>query len=422
MANLKNAGDVDIKQLVIASPSGSSLDVRNQVVSINIFEDMFSPFITGTLVIKDSLDFVNYFPLIGDETLYIEIATPGFNTKNTFIRGNFKIFKLSDREMMGNRSVGYILHFISSEAVIDLNTKISKSYNDTISNTAASILKSFSLTSDIGRYNVETTVNNLSYVSNFWSPTKNLNYLAENAVSITGSPTFLFFENRNGLNFLSMESLFKTKPIREFTYNNYNREMNYQGSDNIRNIEKDFSKIIDILIPTAYDYIERMRSGTFSSTLITHNITTKSYNSNGFDFLSDYDKDVRLNKYPLITPSAMHSTDAAIAIMHKSAATLSGTSDITNSAIFQKRRSLLALSESCKVQITILGRTDYTVGQIVTLNLPRNIPIDKGDTNTKDNMFSGNYIVSSLRHAIDREKHTIRMELIKDSSGVKLKS
>lgn len=420
MGDLKAAGDVEIKQLVIATTSGPSLDIRNQVMSINIYEDLFSPFITGTIILQDSLDFVNYFPLIGDETLYITIATPGFTEKGTFIDGVFRIFKLSDREMMSNRSVGYILHFISSEAVVDLNTKICQSFNEDIAILSIKLLSTYlSLKSDIGRYNIEPTLNSISYVSNYWSPIKNLNYLAENAISMTGSPTFLFFENRVGLNFVSLEGLYKGNSVRSFTYDNFSRDVSRSTANSTRDIEKDYSKIIDIIVPTAYDYIERMRSGTFSSTLITHNITTKSYNSTGFDFLTDWSKDVRLNKYPLLTPSAMHSPAAAMATIHKSSAILPGTSDVTNSKIFQKRRSLLALAESSKVEITILGRTDYTVGQKIYLDLAQNKPIDKGDK-TQDEMFSGFYLISSMRHSFERNVHKIKMELIKDSSDKKL--
>ena len=35
-------------------------------------------------------------------------------------------------------------------------------------------------------------------------------------------------------------------------------------------------------------------------------------------------------------------------------------------------------------------------------------------------MFSGNYIISSVNHFIDREKHQCHMELIKDSFIVDL--
>lgn len=416
---LKAAGEVDIQRVEIVASSRRSLDIRNQVIAINIFEDIFSPFITGNLVIKDAMDLVNYLPLIGDETLHLRLATPGFKDKNTFIDITCKIFKLSDREMMANRAVGYILHFISNEAMMDLNLKLSKAFNDNIATVAEKILSDCSI-KNTDRFHVEPTSNNISYVSNYWSPVKNLNYLADHAISMTGSPTFLFFENRNGLNFASLDYLYTLPKVRDFIVNDYSRDFNQGDSGNIRNIERDFSQVIDITVPVAYDYVDRMRQGTFASTLITHDITTKTYSYAGFDFLTDYDKDKRLNKYPLLNQNIVHSPAAAIATIHKANGVLAGNNDVTNSKIFQKRRSLLSLADSCRIQITVLGRTDYTIGQKVNVTTNRNMPIDKEDGDVTDYTFSGDYIIASIRHVIDRESHQCVMELIKDSTNLKM--
>lgn len=415
--DLAYAGDVNIESVEIISSKRNSLNIRNQVVSINIYEDIFSPFITGTLVVKDALDLVNFFPLVGDEQLNLKLSTPGFTGKTGVIDLKCRIYKMTDREMVGNRVVAYMLHFISSEAIMDLNLKLSKSYTGNISNIVLSILNECSI-SDPERFHIEDTINAVTYVSNYWSPVKNLNYLAEHAISKHNSPTFLFFENRNGLNFVSLGELYTFPVVRNFVYNDYSRDY-IPGSDgNIRNIEKDFSQIIDVNIPIAYDYIERMTNGAFASTLITHNITTKTYNYAGFDFLTDYADDVRLNKYPLISKNIIHSPAAAITTMHKANGVLSGNNDITNSKIFQKRRSLLTLADSAKIEITVLGRTDYTVGQKINVNFNQIKPIDKEDKDIDDLVFSGDYIISSIKHFIDRTSHKCVFELIKDSTNV----
>lgn len=414
---LQFAGGVNIESLEVISSKGYSINIKNQVVSINIYEDIFSPFITGTLVVKDALDLVNFFPLVGDETIKIKISTPGFTDKKGIIDINCKIYKMTDRELIGNRVVGYMLHFISSEAVMDLNLKLSKAYTGNISDIVASILKECSI-SNPERFHIEPTINSVTYVSNYWSPIKNLNYLAEHAISNHNSPTFLFFENRNGLNFVSLGELYTYPSVRSFVCNDYSRD-NIPGADgSIRNIERDFSQVIDVKIPVAFDYIERMTNGAFASTLITHDITTKTYNYAGFDFLTDYDTDKRLNKYPLISKNVLHSPAAAIATMHKANGVLSGNNDITNSKIFQKRRSLLALADSAKIEITVLGRTDYTIGQKINVSFNQNKPIDIGDTDIDDLVFSGDYIISSIKHFIDRKSHNCVFELIKDSTNV----
>ena len=60
---LRQAGDVSIDYVNITSMANrTGFNIKNQVITIQIFEDLFSPFITGSLIIKDSLDLINKLP------------------------------------------------------------------------------------------------------------------------------------------------------------------------------------------------------------------------------------------------------------------------------------------------------------------------------------------------------------------------
>ena len=62
---IKFAGDVNIASLTISSlVTGNKFDISHQVAGIHIFEDMFSPFITGSLSFMESLDFAANFPFV----------------------------------------------------------------------------------------------------------------------------------------------------------------------------------------------------------------------------------------------------------------------------------------------------------------------------------------------------------------------
>ena len=69
------AGDVTINSLELIAGS-TKLDIRNQIANIEFFEDIFSPFITGKVVISDTQDLINRMPLIGQEILQVNIETP----------------------------------------------------------------------------------------------------------------------------------------------------------------------------------------------------------------------------------------------------------------------------------------------------------------------------------------------------------
>ena len=94
-----------------------------------------------------------------------------------------------------------------------------------------------------------------------------------------------------------------------------------------------------------------------------------------------------------------------------------GYGDISNSNITQERISLLNMSDAMKVTVVMPGRTDYTVGQKVFLEIIQPEPLDNIDTveAEEDKLFSGYYLIGAINHNINREKHECTMELIKDS-------
>lgn len=420
--SIRFAGDVNIDKIEIISSNGFLQNVTNQVIAIEIFEDLYSPFITGNIVVKDSLDLANLFPFVGEEFINLKIHTPTLEDKTQVIDSQFYIYKMSNRELMGDRNVVYQLHFISPEAIVDLNKKISKVYEGKISDIASKLVtdKTFGLETK-KKLNLEPTPNSVKYISNFWSPIKNLNYIAGNAVNTANAASYVFFENRVGFNFVSLENLFKSPVKQDFVYDSYIRDM---GSLNttIRNVEEDYKRIVDVSIPEAYDYMDRSMSGMFSSKMISSDITLKRYVAKNFDMLKDFSKNSHLNAFPLASKKNIQRPSSLIINYQKEYGLFNGYTDVTNAKTLQQRISLLQQAEGSKIEITVPGRTDYTVGMKVSVKLYKNSPVTKTDSNEDitDNMFSGNYLISAINHYINREKHECKMELIKDSFIVDL--
>ena len=100
----------------------------------------------------------------------------------------------------------------------------------------------------------------------------------------------------------------------------------------------------------------------------------------------------------------------------------SGFGDATNYKHVQERISLIKLAEAGKIEITVPGRSDYTIGQKVAVTLNKIQPVsDKdNDEDLVDKMFSGYYIISAVNHYVTRERHECHMELIKDSLQLKI--
>lgn len=414
---LSFAGDVQIQELMLYSvPSGNSQNITNQVIGIQIFEDMFSPYISGNIVVRESLDILNNLPITGQEWLSFRIKTPTLQDEYD-IGGLFYVYKISDREFLAEKNVVYKLHFISIEALNENTTKLSKGYGGKVSDLAKTVLTDWVGESRIGF--IEETKNSTKYVSNFWTPVKNMNFLANQAINMNDSPSYLFFENRGGFNFISLDTLYKTDVMQTFNYNMTGRDVLPTGQS-VRLLENDYQRINNIVFPESFDTVSHMSKGSYASTLYTHDLVSKRFKVNKFEYIEKFDKQNHLNKYPL-TAKAMAAgffkPSAAIFTNEQEYGVFSGFGDVSNSSILQQRVSTINQAEGLRVTIVVPGRTDYTVGQKVNLKIVQPEPISEKDTyeNEEDKIFSGNYLISAINHSISRERHECTMELIKDS-------
>jgi hypothetical protein len=411
---IRFAGDVAIDNITVITSKGLKQNITNQVLAIEIYEDLFSPFITGKLTVNDSFDFVNLFPFIGEEYLDVKIYTPTFDKKD-YIEQQFYIYKVSDRILSGDRTVLYHLHFISKEAIIDVNRHVSRAYSGKVSDIAKEIISNPTSGLQSKKFtNIEPTSNSIKFISNFWTPVKSLTYIANGAASSTGSANYVFFENRAGFNFVSLDLLYKQPAKQEFVYDNYARDIQSDGRS-IINLNEDYKRILDIDVPVVQDYIERARSGMFASKLISHDILTKRYNSKNFDIDNDYAKTSHLNENGVVTKNNIRHPNSKIVNMSKHYGAFNKFTDVSNSKTIQRRISQLAQAETTKINIVVLGRTDYTVGMKVKVNLNKVEPITSEELDTSDKILSGYYIISAINHYINRDKHECNMELIKDS-------
>ena len=412
------AGDVSIDKIRVTARNGFSQDVTPQVIAIQIFEDIFSPFMTGSLILKESFDLINLIPFAGEEQLELEISTPSLENGN--IKSKFYIYKLTDRELLGDKNVVYQLHFISPEAIVDLNKKVSRVFGDKPETIIDYLLKdSVNGLQTTKRLITEPSSKIVKFISNFWSPSKTIQFIADNSVNTNDSPSYLFFENRDGFNFVSLESLYANKPYQEFTYDKYMRDKRKDGSDT-KNVGQDYKRIQTISIPIGVDYMDRIRSGFFASKMISFDLTKKQYNVKPYNMFDTFDGSKHLNEYPVASEKSIFRTNSTFINYPRANSTFSGFGDATNYRNEQKRLSLLKQAESNKIQVVVPGRCDYTVGQKVNVKLYKIEPVSDKDGDLVDKMFSGNYIIAAINHYINREGHECNMELIKDSLMMKV--
>lgn len=410
---IKFAGEVNLNKIELVSLNGMRVNVAAQVLNIEIYEDIFSPFISLSIVLRESIDFINLFPFVGEEYVELDIRTP---TIDQAINGNFYIYKITDRTYTAEREVVYTIKCISEEFLIDSNVRVNKAISGNIAESARKLMKDEGLDSKKNII-VEKTSNSTKFVSNYWNPVKCLNYLAASASNLESSPSYLFFENRDGLNFISINTLLQNKPYQNFSKDNYTRNRVDREVDSFANISEDYKRILEFKVPVLTDYMKAVQNGQMKSRMITHDILTKKYVVKDYSVKKDPQPFSLLNDNPLYSKYALVNPSSTMLSVVRHYGSFQSYADVSNSKIIQRRMAFFENLRKYTVNASVYGRTDYTVGQIVDLFIPRASAITKEDSDDgKDAMLSGKYLVSAISHVITRENHTCNLELIKNST------
>jgi hypothetical protein len=266
--------------------------------------------------------------------------------------------------------------------------------------------------------NVEETRNTIKYVSNFWSPYTNLNFMSKRSISkATGSANYVFFENTRGYNYVSIDYLLEANSKATYIYDNNSRDPSGTGGSSSRDVKDQLSRIESYKIDTAYDYMQRIQNGMYKSKLITHDMVTKSYNIQIMDYQTEYEKHNHLNPYPLSTAGLPSKSTAFQTTRIRAMEGFDNYKSDGMKSWLLKNIMQSNEANAYTMEVTVPGRTDIAVGDVVDVYIYRNTPYMSKDTeeNIIDKTFSGRYLISSLCHNLDREKHNMIMTLVKDS-------
>lgn len=407
MSSVNFTGEVKILRAKILSFKGTTADIQQQIIGIEVYEDIFSPFRTMNVVLRESVDFLNLFPFIGEELINIKIETPGTNRP---IEGLFYVYRVSDRVQTKDKEVVYTLKAISQEWVTDINSKISKTFLG-----EPKVIVNELITQGLGSTRpilIGKTTNKTAFTAGYWSPVKCLNHLAKLTIGQKESPTFLFFENRNGFNFECINDLLLRSPYQTFNRDNFSRTL--AGGNSLQTVvdpQQEYQSILEMSVPETGDFMRDMLEGKFKSTMFTYDITKGVMKENKFEFSKMGAN--QLNPNPGTSNKVVATEQSKVTTKQAQFATYNNISNVTNYKYHQHRQAFFNQLLKFKTMILVKGRTDYTVGQVMKLDIPK---MKQMGVNNEDKILSGNYLLSAICHNIYKDGHKCTMELIKDST------
>jgi len=432
---LVTADDFYLEKINIVTPK-NIVNIKSVFVELSYYEDIFRGTVSGHVLISDSISMIDRLGLSGNDFLELKFRKSKFVEEGQSISKYFRIYRVGERILNNSETESYALHFCSEELFLSEQTKVSKAYDGkTIEEIVTDILNKH-MQIDEKYLTIESTEGLYDFVIPYKKPFDAINWLANYAIpteakTVKGAD-FVFFENSEGFNFCSLQSLFTSR-----IYNNYiYSQKNVDNLGNKGSLGRDLSTIKSYTFLDTFDTLYGTVSGAFANRLITIDPLTRRYTDTKFDYVSDYqDKLNDKEKNSLINnaqnrlgKTANQNYDAVLKVMTTNAnqKTAVGILDkphtVANDIRVEKyvpyRTAQLALSHYVRIKLTISGDPNLTVGTTINVELPSSASNKDGsglNEGLTDQQYSGKYLITSVRHIVSSQmKYETVLEVVKD--------
>jgi hypothetical protein len=389
--------------------------------SLDIFENVFCPFITADLILLDGASFIEKNNITGGEDFEIEFE--GYGSDQSLK------YKLKISELIYNipnpnvRSKNVGLRLVSEEYLNDSSNYISKSYN-TGTKSIIEDIKNNVLKSKKPCF-IEESKDLPVIVIPFLTPFQAIDFIRKRLVSEKyKSSTFVFYETSEGYFLTTVEGLFQresSKAQKFFQSESISQKVKGAGSTDFDS----FHLFLNYTVKSSFDLNHSLKYGGLGSTVSQYDFTTKKYQTRLFENnpSSKLFVDKSGGNNPIITQTIFDEYSKNTGVRKPLFIPFSKYKDTNNNTenfLFDTVAERICFSNLFtmeKTYIDIPGNTRIHAGSVINLQVPRYEESKK----SSNEMDSGYYIVTAVKHMItnsDTAKYDTHLELMRFGRGV----
>lgn len=390
--------------------------------SLDVYENIFSSFITADLVLLDGASFIEKYNISGNEDFEIEFTGYGFDEP---LKYTFKVVELVANMPSPNlRSKNVVLRLASKEFLVDCSTSIAQSYDVGTKDVIRDIFKTF-LKSDKSVY-IEDVKSIPVIVIPFLSPFKAIDFIRQRVVSEKyKSSSFLFYENASGFNLATVEGIIESEtkkgPQRFFQSEAISEDIKSgSGSSDIDAMHLFFNYTVQ----SSFNLGASFKNGGLRTNVTQYDLTKKEYSSKVFynDPSNMLFVDTTKNANPLISKSVFNEyvpngNKPLLLPYSKYKDTDNQTSNFIYDTVAE-RMCFSSLFTQEQTYIDVPGNTKLGAGSLIYLKVPRYDALNsKQESNQMD---SGYYLVTACKHSVtngDTAKYDTHLELMRFGRG-----
>ena len=439
------AGEFSLDTCVLLTSGGIRVDLKNSVIQLDIFEEIYNNGITGTISVADTNGIIQNAQVIGQDYLRLKISTPGLDEDDSkkasidFVDNPFVIHKINARFDVSKSGEVFQLSFMSPEVLYNYRLRLSRTFTETNSNIVKNILRSPNLIDSRKKLHIEPTDGVRKHIVPNISPFDFIGSLLDDSTStVNRSPHYFFFENTKGIHFRTLQSLYNSPTVAYFNDGDAGTVLN-EGKT--RDLEKEFNTALSYEPATQNDMLANIMGGLLGSTFIEYNIFHKKYAVKEYGYFDNFGDFERVNAKdksrdnPIYSEGSIDDLDnnvgdfkSARIFLQPTSINESNQSDAnhynTNTSsysfrpnnkiksISQNMAKMFELNSTISATMQVNGHCNLAAGNIVQVSRPA------GGPGEFDDEFTGKFLITKLRHIFDQgtRKHEVLMHVAKDSS------
>jgi len=418
------------------------VDVRGNIVEVNLFENLYKPYVDSTIVLIDDFGLKNSLNIQGTERLKLVLGDAE-NPEEPVVVKYFFFSKINDTQKMNERAELLSISLVEEHVYIDAIKQFSKSYTDELENIITSIADN-ELGKTVVKSLFEPSVQGpRKIIVPYLSPLEAIQWLRDRATTRTGSPIFLSGSlYTNSLVMSSLDGLLREDVINDKLPLRYSSAIS--GVDADQDQLRPYYEIMSFKEVDAENSLALYENGAIGSfyasidagtgvlsgdhisvreildEFYTNKLISADTNQSVFDPSLEIDGKLSDEYNSLHIHQVVSSnTYNQFKSYHDETSLLGENNSLIESRLKAKNKIIRTFLKKNIIDIGMNGSLFFkgkiSVGRkLRLLFLNSNVQGDLKDTNDQiDKRKSGDYIILATNHRLADEKHTTILRLTK---------
>ena len=435
-ASIPSAYKLD--HIFITNYKGDRQDIKFLAVKMEISESLYSQSLTLKLTLKDSTNFIEEFPLIGQEKIEVIINYKKRNGDPKNLKLKFFITEYPTYGTSEKQTYVQVITLvgISEQSYISNQKKISRSY---VNNTANEIERI--LTEDLNlpkrkfKHSADSISSSKGIISN-QRPMDVIEWFRRQTYSEDSFSPFFFFQTLNGKYRLFSLSYLVGEDNKLFDKYFDSRDFTVEA-----NTDEDFrqreQRILKVTSNLKLNKSIQSRRGAFASQNNYLDYSNKTYTKYEYDYSSDFSdkpslegKKILSDKFLIGDDKLTDFTRAHCEYISVNSKSFEGNNNYNNMSKVSRHfiNAYNALFNTFTHDIRLNGNFKLNAGRKIQLEFPKAIdPVsykelggkDSGDDH-RNKFLSGKYLITSAIHEFEDDEYYVNLRVKRDSFSVDL--